>query len=197
MRLLHAVAGFILFFELPIPIYWLILHPFNAFWRSRVRAAFWFAGLTAWTCGGAVLWIFRHELLSATPPSWVAIVLGFLLIAIEGYLFVRVERELGSRRLVGHAELTGTGEMFSGGLYAHVRHPRYAGMFSAVLGAALLANTKLLWIVLVLWCPFALTVIRLEEKELASRFGQAYETYRRQVPAFLPLRKFLIGKQKT
>ena len=197
MRLLHAVAGFVLFFELPIPIYWLILHPFNAFWRSRVRSAFWFAGLTAWTCGGVVLWIFRHELLSATRPSWVTIVLGFLLIAVEGYLFVRVERELGSRRLVGHAELTGTGEMFSGGLYAHVRHPRYAGMFSAVLGAALLADTKLLWFVLLIWCPFALAVIRLEEKELASRFGQAYETYRRQVPAFLPLRKLPIGKQKT
>ena len=196
MRLLHAVAGFVLFFELPIPIYWLILHPFNAFWRSRVRAAFWFAGLTAWTCGGAVLWIFRHTLLSASRPSWLAIVAGFALIAIEGYLFVRVERELGSRRLVGHAELTGTGEMFSGGLYAYVRHPRYAGMFSAVLGAALLADTKLLWLVLILWCPFALIVIRLEEKELVSRFGPAYETYRREVPAFLPLRSRATGRQK-
>lgn len=196
MRLLHALAGFVLFFELPIPIYWLILHPFNAFWRTRVRAAFWFAGLTAWTCGGFILWICRHALLSAVRPPWLAIVSGFVLIAIEGYLFVRVERELGSRRLVGHAELTGMGEMFSGGLYAHVRHPRYAGMFSAVLGAALLANTKLLWITLVIWCPFALLVIRLEEKELASRFGQRYETYRRQVPAFLPLRLRPMGKQK-
>ena len=57
MRFLHVVAGFFLFFELPIPIYWLILHPFGAFWRNRVRAAFWIAGLTAWTVGGALLWI--------------------------------------------------------------------------------------------------------------------------------------------
>jgi protein-S-isoprenylcysteine O-methyltransferase Ste14 len=190
MRFLHAVAGFVLFFELPIPIYWLILHPFNSFWRSRVRAAFWFAGLTAWTCGGVVLWHFRHALLAAARPSWLLIATGFALIAIEGYLFVRVERELGSRRLVGHAELTGTGEMFSGGLYARVRHPRYAGMFSAVLGAALLGGgTPLLWAVLVIWCPFALIVIRLEEKELAARFGAAYEAYRERVPAFLPFRK--------
>lgn len=188
MRLLHAVAGFVLFFELPIPIYWLILHPFNSFWRRRVRAAFWFAGLTAWTCGGVVLWHFRHSLLAATRPSWFAIASGFALIAVEGYLFVRVERELGSRRLVGHAELTGTGEMFSGGLYAHVRHPRYAGMFAAVLGAALLAGTASLWIVVVLWLPFALIVIRLEEKELAARFGPGYEAYRERVPAFLPFR---------
>jgi protein-S-isoprenylcysteine O-methyltransferase Ste14 len=196
MRFLHAVAGFVLFFELPIPIYWLILHPFNSFWRSRVRAAFWFAGLTAWICGGAALWIFRHALLSAARPSWFAIVAGLALIAIEGYLFVRVERELGSRRLVGHAELTGTGEMFSGGLYARVRHPRYAGMFCAVAGAALLAGTRLLWIVLLIWWPFALLAIGLEERELAARFGSAYEAYRKRTPAFLPFQMFPRGKSQ-
>ncbi len=186
MRFLHAVAGFILFFELPIPIYWLIVHPFHSFWRTRVRAAFWFAGLTAWVSGGVLLWIFRHWLLAARRPSWLAIIAGFALIGVEAYLFVRVERELGSRRLVGHAEITGTGEMFSGGLYTHVRHPRYSGMFCAVLGAALLAGTPRLWAALAVWLAFALVVIRLEERELAARFGKAYTDYRRRVPAFLP-----------
>jgi protein-S-isoprenylcysteine O-methyltransferase Ste14 len=195
MRFLHVVAGFILFFELPIPIYWLILHPFNSFWRSRIRVAFWFAALTAWTCGGVALWAFRHSLLAAKRPSWFAIAAGFALIAVEVYLLVRVEHELGTRRLIGHAELSGTGEMFSGGLYAHVRHPRYAGMFSAVVGAALLAGTPLLWAVLALWWPFALIVIRLEEKELAARFGPDYEAYRKRVPAFLPFCMRAPGKQ--
>jgi protein-S-isoprenylcysteine O-methyltransferase Ste14 len=188
MKFLHAVAGFFLAFELPIPIYWLILHPFNSFWRSRVRAAFWIAALTAWIGGGTLLWHFRNFLLSGTHPSWIAIAAGFALIAVEGYLLVRVERELGTRRLIGHAELTGTGEMFSGGLYAHVRHPRYAGMFAAVVGAALLGSaTPSLWLVLLLWCPFALLVIRLEERELSARFGPSYDAYRKTVPAFLPL----------
>jgi protein-S-isoprenylcysteine O-methyltransferase Ste14 len=101
---------------------------------------------------------------------------------------VRVERELGSRRLIGQAELSGTGEMYSSGLYAHVRHPRYAGMFVAVIGAALLGGTSLLWLLLLFWWPFALIVISLEEKELAARFGPSYETYRKRVPAFLPFR---------
>jgi protein-S-isoprenylcysteine O-methyltransferase Ste14 len=188
MRFLHVVAGFFLFFELPIPIYWLILHPFGAFWRNRVRAAFWIAGLTAWISGGALLWIYRPLLLAAKQPSWFAIVAGFALLGVEIYLFLRVERELGSRRLVGHAELTGTGEMFTGGLYAHVRHPRYTGMYCAVLGAALLAGTPRLWVVLAIWWVLALVVIRIEERELAARFGAAYATYRKQVPAFLPFR---------
>jgi protein-S-isoprenylcysteine O-methyltransferase Ste14 len=186
MRFLHAVAGFFLFFELPIPIYWLILHPFNAFWKARVRAAFLFAGLTAWISGGIVLWAFRHSLLVATSPPSIAIAAGFALIGVEIYLFLRVERELGSRRLVGHAELTGTGEMHTGGLYAYVRHPRYSGMFAAVVGAALLCGTRLLWVVVAVWWIFALLAIRMEEKELAARFGAAYIAYRKRVPAFLP-----------
>ena len=194
MRFLHAVAGFILFFELPIPIYWLIIHPFNSFWRNRVRAAFWIAGLTAWTSGGVLLWIYRPLLLSAARPSWVAIAAGLVLIGIEVYLFLRVERELGSRRLVGHAELTGTGEMFTGGLYAHVRHPRYSGMFCAVVGAALLGGSLRLWAVLAAWWVLALIVIRLEERELDARFGPAYAAYRKRVPALLPFRMWNRGK---
>src|SRR6266853_1704755 len=97
MRFLHAVTGFVLFFELPIPIYWLIIHPFNSFWRNRVRAAFWVAGLTAWTSGGALLWIFHPLLLAAARPSWVAISGGLALIGLEVYLFLRVERELAAR----------------------------------------------------------------------------------------------------
>lgn len=188
MRFLHALAGFFLFFELPIPIYWLILHPFNSFWRSRVRAAFWFAGLTAWTIGGVLLWTYRSLLLAPTRHSWVMIAAGLALIGVEVYLFIRVESELGSRRLVGHAELTGTGDIFTGGLYAHVRHPRYTGMFCAVVGAALLAGTLRLWAILFLWWILALIVIRLEERELAARFGPAYIEYRKRVPAFLPFR---------
>ena len=188
MRFLHAFAVLVLLFELPIPIFWLIIHPFNTFWRNRVRTAFWVASLAAWACGGGALWLLRRRLLSASPHSWMAVTPGFALIAIEVYILVRVERELGSRRLVGHAEITGTGEIFSGGLYAYVRHPRYAAMFAAVLGAALIAGSTLLWEMLPIWFAFALIVIRLEERELASRFGPEYEEYRKRVPAFLPIR---------
>jgi protein-S-isoprenylcysteine O-methyltransferase Ste14 len=85
--------------------------------------------------------------------------------------------------------------MFSGGLYTYVRHPRYAGMFCAVVGAALIAGTPQLWIVLAVWWPFALIAIRFEEKELTSRFGPGYEEYRKRVPAFLPFHWRARGKR--
>ena len=69
-----------------------------------------------------------------------------------------------------------------------MRHPRYTGMFCAVLGAALLAGTPRLWAILAPWWVLALIVIRLEESELAARFGPAYIEYRKRVPAFVPFR---------
>jgi len=187
MPLFHAIAGFFLFFELPIPIFWLIIHPFSSFWKHRVKAAFRIAAPFAWISAGALLWAFRSNLLSPTPASIPAVVAGSALIGVEIYLFAGSEKELGGRRLVGLAELTGTGELCTSGMYAHVRHPRYTGMFSAVLGAALLAGTAKLWLILAVWWVFALFVILgLEERELASRFGVGYLEYRKRVPPFLP-----------
>ncbi len=94
--------------------------------------------------GGIVLWHFRHLLLAITFPSVFEIAAGAALIAVEVYLFARVERELGSRRLVGHAELTGTGQLFSGNLYAYIAPPTLCrNVQRRQLESALLAQTPL------------------------------------------------------
>jgi protein-S-isoprenylcysteine O-methyltransferase Ste14 len=186
MFFLRALVGLVLFAELPVPIYWLILHPGHRFWRTRIRTAFWTAGLTAWTLGGVLIFYFRAQLLAVSrPPTWM-IVAGLALIAIEPVALRRVERELGGKRLVGHAELTGGGTLETSGLYARVRHPRYSAMFCAVLGACLIAGTRILWVVAAVWWIVERLVIALEERELLARFGEPYAAYRRRVPAFLP-----------
>jgi protein-S-isoprenylcysteine O-methyltransferase Ste14 len=188
MFLLRFLAGLVLFAELPVPLYWLIIHPGHRFWRTRIRAAFWTAGVTAWTLGGVLVFHFRAQLLAvARPHAWM-IVVGLALIAVEPLTLRRVERELGGKRLVGHAELTGGGQLETSGLYARIRHPRYAAMFCAVLGACLIAGTWTLWIVAAVWWIVERLVIALEERELLARFGEPYAAYRRRVPGFLPFR---------
>jgi protein-S-isoprenylcysteine O-methyltransferase Ste14 len=188
MNLLHGVAAFVLFFEMPIPLFWLVLHPQVHFWRHHVRAAYTTAMLVAWGAGGAFLYFFREELFVHTiPPAW-AILLGFVLILLEGWIFARVHRDLGGARLVGQSELSGGGELAETGIYARVRHPRYTGMFAAVAGACLLGGTLRMWLVAALWLPLALLAIALEERELRARFGGPYADYCRRVPRFLPFR---------
>ncbi len=188
MKLLDWVAAAVLALQLPIPLFWLIVHPLVAFWRRHLRAGYCLAGLSAW--GGASLFLYAfHErlFLSAEAPAW-AIAVGLVLIATDGYVLFRVQRELGATRLVGHAELKGEGELATEGLYGRVRHPRYAGMMLSVLGACLMAGTLLLWVVATAWWLLALAAVRLEERELRARFGAAYEAYSKRVPRFFPFR---------
>lgn len=187
MAFLQFIAAFVLWFELPVPFYWFILHPYSAYWRRRQRTAFLIA-IMVWPIGFLLLVVFYRDLFAQHPPRIWALAVGFLLVFLEGWLLVRVKRDLGAARLIGKTELEGGGEMQAAGIYRFVRHPRYAGMLGAVIGAGLIAGTLTLWIVIALWAPLVLLAIRMEEKELERRFGVAYMEYSRAVPRFLPIR---------
>jgi protein-S-isoprenylcysteine O-methyltransferase Ste14 len=186
VRIFRSLALIVFYLDLPVPIYWFILHPFTNFWRRNIRAAFWFAGLFAWTAGAVFVTVFRHQLLDENTPSPLAALVGSFLIAADFVLLFYSGKYLGARKLVGHAELSGKSELTTSGLYKYVRHPRYTGMISAVAGACILAQTKFAWEVSAIWCAFVLVSIHLEEREMRRRFGAAYEDYCRATPRFFP-----------
>ncbi len=73
------------------------------------------------------------------------------------------------------------------GLYAYVRHPQYTGLFIALFGEGVVHWPTLfsigLFPVIVLiyvWLAYR------EEQQVIARFGEAYRTYQRQVPMFIP-----------
>ncbi len=192
MKSFDWVAAVVLWIDLPIPFYWLILHPLVGFWRRHLHAAYLVAALLPWSAAAALLYAFHRHLFSsaralAWAPAW-KVAAGLALMATDAYLLFRVERELGGMRLVGHAELKAAGELASEGLYARIRHPRYTGMMAGVLGACLLVATPLLWGIVGAWWLLALATVQLEERELRARFGPDYDDYCRRVPRFLPFR---------
>lgn len=178
-----------LFLELPIPIYWFVVHAFAR--RSHVRStAVCLAGLVvSWPPAGAGLVFFRHELFRAEPPGTVAIATALGLVSTEVWIFSRTLRDLGTGRLVGRAELRQNGELAQHGIYSRIRHPRYAGSFLAILGACLLARTRVAWIIGAVWIALMLRAILTEERELRRRFGASYEDYCRRVPRFIPFER--------
>jgi protein-S-isoprenylcysteine O-methyltransferase Ste14 len=190
MNLFGWLAAIVMFLQLPIPIYWFVVHPFGAFWRTRPAAAYAVGLLASWPPVTACLVLRRHELFRADRPALAAVIAGLILIAIEIWIFWRVHRDLGTARLVGKTELSGAGELARQGIYGRIRHPRYAGSFLALLGACLLADTRAAWIVAAVWTLLMLAAIFVEERELRVRFGASYEEYCRRVPRFIPsLRK--------
>ena len=187
MIVLKWLAVLVLFFELPVPIFWLVLHVPIGFWRKRVRAGYLTAVLVAWGGLGLAFLMFRVSVISLKPPLW-AIILGLALIACDGLLFHLAHHDMGTSRIVGRVELSGGGEMASAGIYSRIRHPRYAGMMAAVAGACLLLATPAMWLVAGVWWLLAMLSIAMEERELRARFGPAYVEYSRRVPRILPLR---------
>jgi protein-S-isoprenylcysteine O-methyltransferase Ste14 len=186
-RATRLIAIFVLAFEMPVPIYWLILHQPVSFWRKHMRAAFLVAVVAAWGIVDVLLYRFRLELFLRDGLSWLA-PLGLVLIGVDVFTFTKSEAVLGGRRIVGHSELEGSRELVARGLYTRVRHPRYLGMMSGVLGACLIVALPPLWAASAVWLFLALLTIRAEEHELHARLGPAYAAYAERVPALLPFR---------
>jgi protein-S-isoprenylcysteine O-methyltransferase Ste14 len=73
------------------------------------------------------------------------------------------------------------------GPYALVRNPMYLGRYLLLLGMlALLGNAWLLAAFTVVYYFYMVNRVRREEALLERTFGAAYESYRAQVPRFLP-----------
>lgn len=73
------------------------------------------------------------------------------------------------------------------GIYRHVRNPMISGVFSILLGEAILAvSSPLFW-----WFGFfvvanAVYIPLVEEPGLVKRFGDEYLMYMRNVPRWIP-----------
>jgi protein-S-isoprenylcysteine O-methyltransferase Ste14 len=176
----------VLFLQLPIPLFWFVVHPQVEFWRRHQKASYVVALVCSWPPVTICLFAFHRELFrSQAPPLWSALI-GLALVAFEFWLFWRLARDLGTSRLVGKSEISGTGFLADHGIYARIRHPRYTGSLMSIVGACFLAGTPAMWAVAAGWGALMLLAISLEERELRVRFGPAYREYASRVPRFVP-----------
>jgi protein-S-isoprenylcysteine O-methyltransferase Ste14 len=189
-QLRYGIALFLVVFAPASVLFWVVVHPFAHFWR---RVGYWWgyaAGLVlsvavCAACYRTRAWIAGTDLgpyMFTTGP-------GLALLVLAGMLRKNLQKQLRGRILVGLPELAPDaypGQLLTTGVYARVRHPRYAQIIVAVLGWALLSNHLAAYLALLVVAASLGVVIRLEERELAERFGDRYDTYRRNVPALIP-----------
>ena len=72
------------------------------------------------------------------------------------------------------------------GPYAIVRHPIYIGMFFAILGTALTIGTLASWLAVASGLAGILIRVDVEERLMASEFGEAHAAYRARTKKFIP-----------
>jgi protein-S-isoprenylcysteine O-methyltransferase Ste14 len=117
------------------------------------------------------------------PIRIVGLILILTGISALAYSFVRfVVEGLGTPAPVAPTE-----NLVVGGLYRYVRNPMYLAVLAIIGGQALYFGR----LVLVIYALVAGTAMAAfarwhEEPALARRFGEAYATYRRNVPGWLP-----------
>lgn len=110
---------------------------------------------------------------------------GVLLVVAGLALRIAAMTRLGSRFdptvaiLPGHA-------LETGGLYARMRHPGYAGAWLAALGGALTFDGAFGLIAVALMGVALGARVRNEERALSAHFGDAWQVYRGRTWAFWP-----------
>jgi protein-S-isoprenylcysteine O-methyltransferase Ste14 len=76
--------------------------------------------------------------------------------------------------------------MVTGGVYRILRHPQYTGLILAAAGLVLLWSRFIAWLSLFVMIFIYFLLALKEEADCRERFGDAYDTYRRQTLGLFP-----------
>ena len=125
----------------------------------------------------------------AGPPPWPVRALGAGLVIAGGLVLVSAFARFVAEGVGTPAPVAPTERLVVGGLYRYVRNPMYLAVLATIVGQALiLGRVALVAYGAVVAVAFVLFVRLYEEPTLHQTFGDAYERYRRAVPAWLPRR---------
>ena len=191
-----AVAYAVLYF--PVPVYWLVLHPAVNTWRRIGYRSFWIA-LPVWVLAGVPVALMKDSIIAhRLPRNAATYALGAALLALTFWVSRRVHQEFSFKKLAGLPELNPAHPhrgIVDKGIYAWVRHPRYANMMLGFVAFGLLTGAAGIFLLAIVTFLLYLIVTPLEERELREQYGSEYEIYARTVPRFLP--RFWRKSRKT
>lgn len=122
--------------------------------------------------------------------------INFTVTALGLFMFIasfvirnQCSKTLGEFRTI-HIEIREKHSLIKQGLYRYVRHPWYSAIMLEVLSLPLIPNAYYTFLVaLLIYIPLLLVRVRIEEKALIEKFGKEYIEYKKEVAAFLPIKK--------
>jgi protein-S-isoprenylcysteine O-methyltransferase Ste14 len=118
-------------------------------------------------------------------PSW-RVCFSVLLFALAALLSWTSSKVLGTHLRVD-AALGSEHELVRSGPYSIVRNPIYTSMLCVLCATAVVISPWHLFLLsMILFLAGTEIRVRTEEKLLASRFGEAFQDYKRNVPAYIP-----------
>ncbi len=172
-----------------IPLFWFVVHPFVERWRTCGRRAYAFI-VPVW--GGFIVIAFllmcpfRSLHFYANWFAWAPAAIFFLL----GFsLYRSALRRFDRAQVSGLAELEPhrhRQQLITTGIRARVRHPIYLGHLCEIIGWCIGTGSVALYALAVFAMVTGAVMIRMEDRELEARFGEAFRAYRQRVPGVVP-----------
>ena len=138
-------------------------------------------------CFGLLLNAHSYNLrMQVTPPDGPFGGLGDVLV-LAGLGFAIWARVVLGQNWSGLVMMVRDGhQLVQRGPYEIVRHPIYTGLFAAILGTALTLGTLASWIAVASGLAGILLRVDVEERLMASEFGDAHAAYRARTRKLIP-----------
>jgi protein-S-isoprenylcysteine O-methyltransferase Ste14 len=179
---------------------WLLwMTPFALIKRSRNpakqidRRARW--GVVLAAVASFLLW--QGKFWERHPQSW-QIALAIFFFALGSLLSWTSTRALGRQWRID-AGLSSDHELIMAGPYRFLRHPIYTSMLCVLLAAGFGVATPLplFLLAIVVFLIGTEIRVRIEDKLLASQFGDTFQRYQQNVPAYIPFLKYSWRPRQT
>jgi protein-S-isoprenylcysteine O-methyltransferase Ste14 len=172
-----------------VPLFWIPVHGFPKFFR-KLDVLTYVVPLVLWLPLGYFVIIYRDALVSFRIDLPVVVkIAGLLFFGAGTLLHLWTGELLGIKGLIGLPEISWKvkSRLVMKGPFSVVRHPTYLAHTLLFAGVFLITGVVAVGIVTFLdFVVMNAVVIPLEEKELASRFGEEYKEYKERVPQFFP-----------
>jgi protein-S-isoprenylcysteine O-methyltransferase Ste14 len=175
----------------PVFVFWIIIHTKIDYWRTMGKRAYGYA-LLAWPLISGPLFLMRHSVFSVRwPVPWWLAAMGAVALAASVRIFSLASHVISRRTLLGLVELEpqqNPQPVMQTGIYSKTRNPVYLAHWLLIVGAAAISGFAANWILVAAEVFLLAVLIRTEEKELLSRYGNEYASYMQRVPRFFPRR---------
>ena len=138
--------------------------------------------------GIAYVMLWQNKFWERSLPAW-RIGLSIIFLLLAGLLSWTGARALGRQWRID-AGLNRDHELVTSGPYRMVRHPIYTSMLCGLCGTGFMVTPLPLLLLSVLVFAIGTEIrVRIEDRLLASHFGERFLDYERSVPAYIPFLK--------
>jgi protein-S-isoprenylcysteine O-methyltransferase Ste14 len=172
-----------------IPLFWILIHSYAAYWRSRRQSPYlvlvpvWIA---MWLAVGAVTYRWRFAVLYLSVWTWVPAVALFL---TGFWLYRQSGKHFSPKQLGGLPEVLADHreqQLATSGIRARVRHPVYLAHLCEMVAWSAGTGLAVCYGLTAFAVVTGTVMIRMEDAELEQRFGEEYRKYRQSVAAIFP-----------